>query len=551
MFKETNGIKFFDEKKKLILSSLIKKKSLDNSRPKKIKTKKKNLKYANIIINMNQNRINTNFNLIKEQNAKKLFYIQSSEKNILNEKANFSPKVLSILIQGIISLKTNDILGYTIKLCEIILYIKNNNKNPYFNIYDYLYVNNEFLNMIYETYFELFSKDTPTFQILKHDYNKDQEIFKKIHLIYIFYIFTGINYLSSNNSSKNKNSQILNFLKNLLEKEKCKKCFLCAEIEKITNIRNKKIFLKKTSVLRVGKHDYHLTRNNMNNLDKIYYGNFCETEQINTNLNEVNNDNNKLSKSQKISVKKIKENKNINNNDFLKNNINDIQINSSYHENYNSNDFFNCQNYYNSFKKLPKTNNYITYRNFSKSAPSTKIRNKSGFKIFTEKNQNISKYLKTNNNNNNISPKDKRSFRNLQNIFPKTFDLKNKNSINNSKLAHSSKQLVINFNKENLRNYNNNSNSKKLKNIRNTNSSKILKINYELIKTEKKNIIINNDISNKKSDNNNEIIENCIKNYLPSIQDKIKIMENKLKDFQIHNDKIKKQLFLFSPISNS
>ena len=420
MYKKRNGSKFLDDKKKLIFSSIIKK-SLNNSYSKKNNIRKKNLKFANIIINMNQSQINANVNPIKEKNTKKLFNIQPHEKNISKEKDNFSPKVLSILIQGIISLKTNDILGYTIKLSEIILYIKNNNTNPNFNIYEDLYVNNEFLNMIYQTYFELFSRDTPTYQILKNDYNKDQEIFKKTHLIYIFYIFTGVNYLNSNiDSNPSNNLQILNFLKNLLEKEKCKRCFLCAEIEKVT----KKKFLKKTSVLRVGKNEKYLQRNNIGNFGEIYYGNFYETEQTDINLN---NNSNLFPSSQKISLIKIKDNKSANNNGLFSN-VDNVHLINSHRENNNT---FNYSGYFDSYKKLPNINNTVTSIGMSKSASSKKIRNKSNPKIYERRNQNMLKYLISNNNKSSV--KNKKSYRILKGIFPKKLNLKNNNNDSNSK----------------------------------------------------------------------------------------------------------------------
>ena len=533
MFKETNGSKFLDEKKKLVISSIIKK-SLDSSHSKKIKSKITNLKFANIIINMNQNLINTNFNIIKEQNTKRLFNIQSNGKNVLSEKENFSPKVLSILIQGIISLKTNDIIGYIINLCEIILYIKNNNTNPNFNMYESLYVNNEFLYMVYQTYFKLFYRDANMYKILKHDFNKNQEIFKKTHLIYIFYIFTGINYLYTNyNNLNNKNSLILNFLKNLLENEKCKKCFLCEEIRKINNIQNKKIFQKKTRVFCVRKNESFFRRNDISNLDKIYFKNFSETER----QDSINNDSNLFSMSQKINIKNNIQNKNTDNSELSNNTIYNTQLTNSYIDN---NKYFNYPSYFSSYEKLPNKNNNFVKIDINKSDSSKKIMKESNFKIYTENNKKMTKYVNSNINNNNISTDGKKSSSILKRIFPKKLDLKNKSNDNNSLLSHSSKQLI--------KFYNENSNLTKLKNTQNNKSSKLLKINYKITTTKKNHIKENKD--SKKIDNNSEIVENCTNIFFPSIKDKINEMENKLKDFQMHNDKIKKQLFALTSFSD-
>ena len=152
----------------------------------------------------------------------------------------------------------------------------------------------------------------------------------------------------------------------------------------------------------------------------------------------------------------------------------------------------------------------------------------------------MTKYVNSNINNNNISTDGKKSSSILKRIFPKKLDLKNKSNDNNSLLSHSSKQLI--------KFYNENSNLTKLKNTQNNKSSKLLKINYKITTTKKNHIKENKD--SKKIDNNSEIVENCTNIFFPSIKDKINEMENKLKDFQMHNDKIKKQLFALTSFSD-
>lgn len=136
-------------------------------------------------------------------------------------------------------------------------------------------INKELLMLTYQTYFQIFSNDSIISIILKNDLRNNMIIFQNYHLIYIFYILTGIVYIHYN--LKQENKPFYTFLKQFLKNEKCNdsKCTLCNQINLVEkslldlNAQN-----QKRSVIKIlgkyGKKPDNIN-NNVNNLNKVYY----------------------------------------------------------------------------------------------------------------------------------------------------------------------------------------------------------------------------------------------------------------------------------------
>jgi len=227
------------DKNNLLLSYSIKRKI--NQTPRKIiLPNRTNLTFSNIIVNMNSapklGNINSWNNYDNTEIYNNSFYIKSLNRNTRNihksigETKDDHSKLLSKVINGILCLKSNDLLDYCINLIEIIIYIRDNNeKHNFVDISNE--VNNDLLKILYQIYSRIFPENSPIYLLIKSDSKKEMKIFKKIHSIYLFYILSGLSFI--NDKSKEKNIVLFNFLKQFIEKERCHdiKCPICGYIK--------------------------------------------------------------------------------------------------------------------------------------------------------------------------------------------------------------------------------------------------------------------------------------------------------------------------------
>ncbi len=165
MFKKLQ--KSVIDKNKLLLTNLSKKR-VNKTPSKLVFPNRANLTFANIIVNMSStpslntidNWSNSYFNTELYNNS----FTSKSKTNLkqiiqnTNETIGNHSKILSIMVNGILSLKSNDLLNYSMKLIEMIIYIRDNIDNN-----DYIEINNEInkdlLMIIYQTYFQIFNDD--------------------------------------------------------------------------------------------------------------------------------------------------------------------------------------------------------------------------------------------------------------------------------------------------------------------------------------------------------------------------------------------------------
>ena len=164
-----------------------------------------------------------------------------------NETKEDHSVILSIFLNGILYLKTNDLLNYCVKLIEMIIYIRD--KKDKYNYIDIDNENNkEFLKTIYQIYSNIFTEYSFIYSLIKNDMNNGMKIFKKLHLVYILFILSGFFYI--HDKLKTKYSQFYNFLKQFFKTEKCQdlKCPICSKME---NFDKPITFRKKTSTIKI------------------------------------------------------------------------------------------------------------------------------------------------------------------------------------------------------------------------------------------------------------------------------------------------------------
>ena len=258
------------DKNKLLLANFSKKRV--NKTPSKIIfPNKTNLTFANIIVNMNStpsfrsiDSWNSSYFNIELYNSS--FSNKSSKNSIIDISRNTSEtkddhsEILSIIINGILCLKSNNLLNYCIKLIEIITYIRDTKEK-----YNYIDINSEMnkdlLMIIYQIYFRIFPENSFMYLIVKNDLKNGMKIFKKIHSIYILYLLSGLTYI--HDKLKSSNAQFYNFLKQFIKKEKCldSKCPICINTEKI---EKNKSFVQKSSVIKIMDRKFK-KNNNINN----------------------------------------------------------------------------------------------------------------------------------------------------------------------------------------------------------------------------------------------------------------------------------------------
>ena len=309
--------------KNSLLSLSLTKRTINKTPRKIILPNRSNLTFSNIIVNMNANpRIGNNdswnnsyFNTELYNN---LFYIKSSNSSITNISRNFDEvkddhsKILLKIINGILCLKSNDLLSYSINLIEIITYVRDSNEK-----YDYMKINSEknnnLLKLLYQIYLKIFPENSFICLILKDDLKNGMKIFKKIHSLYLFYILSGLSFI--NVSKKEKNLKFFNFLKQFIKKEKCfyLNCPICSHIRNyIKDISNNikpsviKILVRKGKKSKDNnkiKFDLKIKKNLMNinnsniinkrsfnndSIERNYYSNIVNKSSRDLNVNSVN-----------------------------------------------------------------------------------------------------------------------------------------------------------------------------------------------------------------------------------------------------------------------
>ena len=573
MFKKLQ--KSVIDKNKLLLTNLSKKRV--NKTPSKIVfPNRTNLTFANIIVNMSStpslssidNWNNSYFTTELYNNS-----FTSKSKNNINqiihnnsEATGSHSKILSIIINGILSLKSNDLLNYCMKIIEIIIYIRDNiDKNDYIDINNEM--NKDLLMIIYQTYFQVFNDDNIISILLKKDVNNGLKIFKNVHSIYIFFILSGIVYIYYN--IKNENTSFYNFLKNLIKNEKCNdlECHLCNQIDKIEqnilNINNKNQInnVQKPSVIKiVGR--YIKKNKNINycntNFNKVFNLKQKPKNNINNSNDNIKRKKNNNSQSHNKD-KSFNKNKGKNYSHILSERSNKkiLDINKCKNNIFNNNNkkktFFSQiikasekekkQFFNDSFTMKDKSNSknklqiYTTEKNILDNSNDNNTHKEK--KFLTEINDNRNKkIIKVREYSNLIDEIKIKLYKNNKPIKKSEFKIDNKN------------KLIDTFDNNN----NNNSNNKIIeinkKDKMYLNKNKKIKINSSTdvkIKKESKNKI-NKDCYEKVytniSDNKEymEINYNINKSSM-AIKENINAIEKDIKDFKAHNNYIKEQLY--------
>ena len=538
--------------KNSLLSLSLTKRTINKTPRKIILPNRSNLTFSNIIVNMNANpRIGNNdswnnsyFNTELYNN---LFYIKSSNSSITNISRNIDEvkddhsKILLKIINGILCLKSNDLLSYSINLIEIITYVRDSNEK-----YDYMKINSEknnnLLKLLYQIYLKIFPENSFICLILKDDLKNGMKIFKKIHSLYLFYILSGLSFI--NVSKKEKNLKFFNFLKQFIKKEKCfyLNCPICSHIRNyIKDISNNikpsviKILVRKGKKSKDNnkiKFDLKIKKNLMNinnsniinkrsfnndSIERNYYSNIVNKSSRDLNANSVNRVKNDLFEIKKSMLynQSIKCNKR----------KKDLFYNHNHNSTKNENKFIKKMNIYKSKEKLERKNNNINPLETIEAKQYTIEKKENNDKNTKKIGRKISDTIKSKIIKNPV----RKSNNKLKNLNMNTYsekdniiDNKNNNTIQNTE------RNIIKLTK-----------SKKIKiNLLSTPNNKI----------KNKLFIISDDSENKKNRNDNEEDSLCIKsNFVlhkssKFIKESINQIEKELMAFKIHNVYIKQQL---------
>lgn len=574
MFKKLQ--KSVIDKNKLLITNLNKRRV--NKTPSKIIfPKRTNLTFANIIVNMNStpnfsNSIDNWSNSYFTTEVYNNSFINKSKNDINNIKQNNREikddhsKILSILINGIVSLKANDLLNYCMKLIDIVVYIRDNSdKNNCIDINNE--INKNLLIIIYQTYFHIFPENSIISKILRDDLNNGKKILKNIHYIYIFFLLSGIIYI--NNNLKPENRQLYDYLKQFIKKEKCKdiNCPLCNKFgsfeKNFINYNSQSLspFSQKPSVIKIK--DNYIKRN------------YISKNKFNKKINKVCNisqkiKNDKINKSNDNIIKKTNKNSKSHNKEksFNKNNLKG-EIEKTYYS-YISRD--RNENKLLDKKRIKedihKNNKKIFYSQIIKAKE--KDKNKFFNNSFNKREKSNSKNKYKINIENNIldnSYNINNYTENNQRFLTEISENKSQKKIQNDDFSNMIKNIKIKLYKNNKpKKKIENNTDKKNKNIEyqennNFNNNKIIEIN-DLFKNKKIKINFSNDINNKnyskrrinsddsekKNEHNNadnkeymEINSNLNKSSLV-IKENINSIEKDIKEFKNHNSFIKKQL---------
>ena len=537
------------DKNKLLLTNLSKKRV--NKTPSKIIfPNKTNLTFANIIVNMNST---PSFRSVDSWNSSYFntelynnsFSNKSSKNSIMDISRNNSEtkddhsEILSIIINGILCLKSNDLLNYCIKLIEIITYIRDTKDK-----YNYIDINSEMnkdlLMIIYQIYFRIFPENSFIYLIIKNDLKNGMKIFKKIHSIYILYLLSGLSYI--HDKLKSSNAQFFNFLKQFIKKEKCldSKCPICINTEKIEKNNS---FVQKTSVIKIMNRKFK-KNSNINNRIK-----YCP--KMKKNIISISNDN--------INHKKVINNKSIENN-YYTSIINESSKGKNIFINKSKNDLYDIKKkifsgrMINSDEKAKnKFFNHSSKKNKIHSSKITHIiqnQEKKDITINYSDKIDLKKYNTEKSENENKKP------RRIEGKIIDEIKIKlNKNNINNNPLQNSKKKIK-NLNK--IIDFNENNNNNKIIDSNKSNKyqlTKAKKITINILgdsKTKKeRKICINLEESEKIRNNNsmNNIEKNDINENKYSLDESSKIIseninsiEKEINEFKEHNLFIKQQL---------
>lgn len=538
--------------KNSLLSLSLTKRTINKTPRKIILPNRSNLTFSNIIVNMNANpRIGNNdswnnsyFNTELYNN---LFYIKSSNSSITNISRNIDEvkddhsKILLKIINGILCLKSNDLLSYSINLIEIITYVRDSNEK-----YDYMKINSEknnnLLKLLYQIYLKIFPENSFICLILKDDLKNGMKIFKKIHSLYLFYILSGLSFI--NVSKKEKNLKFFNFLKQFIKKEKCfyLNCPICSHIRNyIKDISNNikpsviKILVRKGKKSKDNnkiKFDLKIKKNLMNinnsniinkrsfnndSIERNYYSNIVNKSSRDLNVNSVNRVKNDLFEIKKSMLynQSIKCNKR----------KKDLFYNHNHNSTKNENKFIKKMNINKSKEKLERKNNNIN--------PLETIEAK---QYTIEKKENIDK---------NTKKIGRKISDTIKSKIIKNHVRKSNNKLKNLNMnTYSEKDNIID-------NKNNNTIQNTERNIIKLTKSKKIKINLLSTpnnKIKNKLFIISDDSESKKNRNDNEEDSLCIKsNFVlhkssKFIKESINQIEKELMAFKIHNVYIKQQL---------
>ena len=568
--------------KKLHKSVIDKNKLLSNLHSKRVnKTPSKvvypnrtNLTFANIIVNMSSNQSlgnidNLNNSYFDTKPNNNSFSIRTKKK--INEIQNNNhlqdnnSRFLSTIINGIVSLKTNDLLNYSMKLIEIIIYMRD--KYDYNNYIDITSeANKHLLMIIYQTFFQIFNKKSILYIILKKDLKNSMKIFRNLHTVYIFYILSGITFIYSNLNAENKN--FFNFLKKLIKNEKCNnlKCPLCSQIENIEknnlNLYSNNYmdnFRQKSSVIKIfwkkaekGNIINNTTNNNFklnNNFHKIFH----IKEKAKYNVINISNDN--IQRKKKLNISSQSHN-------------GDKSFNIGLKKNKIEKEYFS---------------NVMTERNYEKISHTKRCKNNNKKKLFYSQIVKANEKVKNLFFNDSLSSKEKSYSKNkihkneskpLDDSFSihnykekKEYNINDKNKIikkedysnliDGIKIKLYKKKKLINNCDTNI-DYKNNrlinkienniNNKNKINSKENNKNSKNKKgiINYSTeVKHKSKNHITLGNLLRKNNiiDKKEYIkINNNINNSSKIIKENIIAIENDIKNFKEHNNYIKQQL---------
>ena len=535
------------DKNKLLLTNLSKKRV--NKTPSKIVfPNRTNLTFANIIVNMNSTPSftsidsfnNSYFNTELNNNS----FSKKTFKNSLNdisrntsETKDDHSEILSIIINGILSLKSKDLLKYCINLIEIIMYIRNK-KDKYNYIDTNSEMNKDLLMIIYQIYFRIFPENSFIYGIIKNDLKNGMKIFKKIHSIYILYILSGLSYIHE--KLKSSNIQFYNFLKQFIKREKCtdSKCLICIHTE---NFDKNVPFIQKPSVIKIIDKKYKKNNNINNNRIKL-----CP--KIKKNIISISNDN---------IINKNRINKNIEKN-YYSNKVSDSSKDKNIFSSYKSiNDLYDKKKKI-FYSQIINSNEKEKNKFFNHSSTkNNKGINKIKFTIYNQEQRNntinnidkidIQKYNTEKNENK------KNKIKKIERCIIDEIKIKlNKNNFNNNKIKIT-KSKINNLNKIIDSNDNNINKTLEINKSNKNQISKTKKIKISLltdskIKNEKK-ICINLDDTEKKNINNINIEKiEMVQNQKDSnksskkINEYINLIEKEMIAFKEHNLFIKQQL---------
>ena len=533
------------DKNNSFLSNLTKKRV--NKTPSKIIfPNRTNLAFANIIVNMNStpsfrsieswnnSYFNTDLYNNSFSNKTSSYWVTDISRNAYETKDDHS-EILSVILNGILCLKSNDLMNYFFKLIEIITYYRDNNDK-----FNYIDTNNEInkdlLMIIYQIYFRIFPDNSFVYLLLKNDLKNGMKIFKKIHSVYILYILSGLSYI--NDKLKSKNTQSYKFLLQFIKKEKCNdlKCPVCINIE---NYEKHCYFNQKSPVFKIM--DRKFKKNNIIN-KRIVYG-----HRIKKNIISISNDN--IANSKRTI-------KNFNERDYYSNFMSErSKDKKAITSNTSKKDIFDTD-----FKK-----NYNSQMNINNEKTKTKLLNHSLIKNqIILKNQKI---IQNQKKNNYLQKIDMKRYNTENNACRK----KNLKRIGNTtdnmtiKLSNRKKNKAIKKTNQETKKFNNimdiddnniiNNNKMIDMNSANKNQpKKTKKIKIDLltipkIKNDKK-ISINLNNSEKKKSNNednsgqNEVSKSdkSLNESTKIIKDNINLIEKEIISFKQHNLYIKQQL---------